>query len=156
MRQRSPHVQPKRNSATAVLVRLEVHRHVHWSPVLYSNTTLCSSKSYKPHSCLVDEVHAEEVQNHAPKHIIRKRPVLLSESPVSSPRCFTYLSCDIFSKSALLSAFVCILKLAVSTNCPTVAEKPDRKALKGWTPCQLLISPPNTLDSGSRYFGTLT
>lgn len=53
----------------------------------------------------------------------------------------TYLSCEIPSNSALFSAFVWILKLAVSTNCPTVAENPDRKALKGYiiVPCLLVF-----------------
>jgi hypothetical protein len=35
------------------------------------------------------------------------------------------------TNSALFSGFVCILKLAVSTNWPTVALKPDKNALKG-------------------------
>jgi len=34
----------------------------------------------------------------------------------------------------LFSGFVWILKLAVRTNWPTVAEKPDRKALNGYNP----------------------
>jgi len=34
-------------------------------------------------------------------------------------------------KSALFWGLVWILKLAVRTNWPTVAEKPERKALKG-------------------------
>ena len=43
-----------------------------------------------------------------------------------------YLSCDMEPKSALFCGLVWILKLAVSTNWPTVAEKPERKALKGY------------------------
>jgi hypothetical protein len=43
----------------------------------------------------------------------------------------TYRSFDILSNSALFSGFVWIRKLAVRTNCPTVALKPARKALKG-------------------------
>lgn len=43
----------------------------------------------------------------------------------------THLSCDMLPKSALFSGFVWILKLAVSTNWPTVAANPERKALKG-------------------------
>ena len=35
------------------------------------------------------------------------------------------------SKSALFSGLVCMRKLTVRTNWPTVAEKPERKALKG-------------------------
>jgi hypothetical protein len=49
-----------------------------------------------------------------------------------------YLSWDMCSNSALFSVFVCSLKLAVSTNCPTVAPKPERNALNGYKkfPCQ--------------------
>lgn len=41
------------------------------------------------------------------------------------------LSCDLPLNSALFSGFVCTRKLAVRTNWPTVAENPERKALKG-------------------------
>jgi len=44
------------------------------------------------------------------------------------------LSFDVLSNSALFSGFVWIRKLAVSTNWPTVALKPDRNALKGKFP----------------------
>jgi hypothetical protein len=44
----------------------------------------------------------------------------------------TYLSWEMLSKSALFSGFVCMRKLTVRTNWPTVAEKPERKALKGY------------------------
>jgi hypothetical protein len=40
-------------------------------------------------------------------------------------------SCDVDLNSSLFSGFVWIRKEAVSTNWPTVAEKPERKALKG-------------------------
>jgi hypothetical protein len=46
--------------------------------------------------------------------------------------CFqTYLSWEMLSNSALFSGLVCMRKLTVRTNWPTVAEKPERKALKG-------------------------
>jgi len=92
---------------------------------------------------LVDEVDAEEVQYHAPKDVVRKRSAaVVSITLMCSAECkHPYLSCDILSNSALFSAFVCIRKLAVSTNCPTVAEKPDRKALNGYSRlCQLLFN----------------
>jgi hypothetical protein len=41
------------------------------------------------------------------------------------------LSCDIVPNSALFSGFVCMRSEAVRTNWPTVALKPERKALKG-------------------------
>ena len=44
----------------------------------------------------------------------------------------SYLSSEVPRNSFSFSGFVCIRKLAVSTNCPTVAEKPARKALKGY------------------------
>jgi hypothetical protein len=40
-------------------------------------------------------------------------------------------SCEIFSNSALFSGFVWMRSDAVRTNWPTVALKPERKALKG-------------------------
>lgn len=40
-------------------------------------------------------------------------------------------SCEMLSKSALFSGFVCMRSEAVSTNWPTVALNPDRKALNG-------------------------
>ena len=43
----------------------------------------------------------------------------------------TYLSLEILLKSDLLAGFVCMRRLAVSTNWPTVALKPARKALNG-------------------------
>jgi len=45
----------------------------------------------------------------------------------------TYRSCDTVLNSDLFSGFVCIRKEAVRTNWPTVALKPERKALKGWS-----------------------
>lgn len=41
-------------------------------------------------------------------------------------------SCEMFSKSALFSGFVWMRREAVRTNWPTVALKPERKALKGY------------------------
>ena len=41
-------------------------------------------------------------------------------------------SCEILSKSALFSGFVWIRSEAVRTNWPTVALKPERKALNGY------------------------
>ena len=41
-------------------------------------------------------------------------------------------SCEMLWNSTLFSGFVCMRKLAVSTNWPTVALKPDRNALKGY------------------------
>lgn len=41
-------------------------------------------------------------------------------------------SCEMLSNSALFSGFVCMRSEAVRTNWPTVALKPERKALKGW------------------------
>ena len=43
----------------------------------------------------------------------------------------TYRSGDTLLNSLELAVLVCILKLAVSTNWPTVAPKPERKALRG-------------------------
>jgi hypothetical protein len=43
----------------------------------------------------------------------------------------TNLSGDTESNSALFSAFVWMRNEAVKTNCPTVAENPERKALNG-------------------------
>lgn len=43
----------------------------------------------------------------------------------------TYRSWEMLSKSALFSGLVCMRKLTVRTNWPTVAEKPERNALKG-------------------------
>jgi hypothetical protein len=40
-------------------------------------------------------------------------------------------SCEMLWNSTLFSGFVCMRRLAVSTNWPTVALKPERKALKG-------------------------
>jgi hypothetical protein len=40
-------------------------------------------------------------------------------------------SCDMFSKCTLFSEFVWMRNEAVRTNWPTVALKPERKALKG-------------------------
>lgn len=53
----------------------------------------------------------------------------------------TYLSTDIRSNSALFSGLVCMRKLAVSTNWPTVAEKPERKALNGYIEVGEFVSP---------------
>lgn len=47
-------------------------------------------------------------------------------------KCETYRSCEMLWNSSLFAGFVCILKLAVRTNWPTVALKPARKALKGY------------------------
>lgn len=47
----------------------------------------------------------------------------------------THLSSLVAENSALFSGFVWIRRLTVRTNWPTVAEKPDRKALKGWYGC---------------------
>ena len=44
----------------------------------------------------------------------------------------SYLSGEIVPNSSLFSALVWMRNEAVSTNCPTVAENPDRKALKGY------------------------
>ena len=41
-------------------------------------------------------------------------------------------SCEIFSNSALFSGLVWMRSEAVRTNWPTVALKPERKALKGY------------------------
>lgn len=41
-------------------------------------------------------------------------------------------SWEIFSNSAWLTMFVCMRSEAVRTNWPTVALKPERKALKGY------------------------
>lgn len=43
----------------------------------------------------------------------------------------TYRSSLVAVNSALFSGFVWMRRLAVRTNWPTVAEKPDRNALKG-------------------------
>ncbi len=43
----------------------------------------------------------------------------------------THRSCDTALNSARFSTFVWMRKLAVRTNWPTVALKPERKALKG-------------------------
>jgi hypothetical protein len=48
-----------------------------------------------------------------------------------------YLSLDMLSNSALFAGFVCILRLAVSTNCPTVALNPARNALNGYNSLSL-------------------
>lgn len=42
-----------------------------------------------------------------------------------------YLSGDTAGNSFLLDSVVWIRREAVKTNCPTVAEKPERKALNG-------------------------
>lgn len=60
-------------------------------------------------------------------------------------------------KSALFSGFVWMRRDAVSTNCPTVAAKPERNALKGWKTQhqhRVLMSPlgvifPNASDTFS-------
>lgn len=44
-------------------------------------------------------------------------------------------SCEMAPNSALLSGFVWMRSDAVSTNWPTVALKPERKALKGCVVC---------------------
>jgi hypothetical protein len=44
-------------------------------------------------------------------------------------------SCEMFSNSALFSGFVWMRSEAVRTNWPTVALKPERKALKGCESC---------------------
>lgn len=88
----------------------------------------------------INEVDAEEVQNHASKDEVRECSV--SKHVSRSPQWYVciphrslvgqpYLSCEIFSKSALFAGLVCMRRLAVRTNCPTVAPKPERKALKG-------------------------
>lgn len=69
---------------------------------------------------LVDEVHAEEVQYHAAKHEVCERPVGNMLAAVTTSRDVVstnmYLSCDMLPNSLLFSGFVCIRKLAVSTN----------------------------------------
>jgi hypothetical protein len=45
----------------------------------------------------------------------------------------THRSFETVLNSEAFSGLVCILKLAVRTNCPTVALKPARKALNGYT-----------------------
>lgn len=40
-------------------------------------------------------------------------------------------SCEMLLNSAVFSGFVCMRSEAVRTNWPTVALKPERKALKG-------------------------
>lgn len=56
----------------------------------------------------------------------------LDKSHTNRGECVLYLSCDTLLNSPLLSGFVWIRKLAVKTNCPTVAENPERKALNGY------------------------
>lgn len=86
------------------------------------------------------------MQDHAPKDEIGESPVyrfkMISLSfpllhglqmPLLLPMPgFTYLSCDMVPNSPVFCGFVWIRKLAVSTNWPMVAEKPERKALKGF------------------------
>ena len=43
-----------------------------------------------------------------------------------------YLSGETELNSALFSSFVCMRNEAVKTNCPTVAENPERNALNGY------------------------
>jgi len=95
---------------------------------------------------LVDEVDAEEMQYHAPEHKVRECPVIKprvspyivhhlngsKESMGEYELRVSYLSSEVPRNSFSFSGFVCIRKLAVSTNCPTVAENPARKALKGY------------------------
>ena len=54
-----------------------------------------------------------------------------------------YLSSLMPSNSFLFSGFVCILKLAVRTNWPTVALKPDKKALKGYESMSVTVHHKN-------------
>ena len=55
----------------------------------------------------------------------------------------TYRSWLTLANSALFCGLHWILNEAVSTNCPTVALKPDRKALKGCFACQHSLSEPH-------------
>ncbi len=51
----------------------------------------------------------------------------------------TYLSCDTVLNSFLFSGLLCIRREAVRTNCPTVAPKPERNALKGYITTQSVL-----------------
>lgn len=57
-------------------------------------------------------------------------------------------SCEMFSNSALFSGLVWMRREAVRTNWPTVALKPERKALKGWV--GLLADAPPLSNSTSK------
>lgn len=94
-------------------------------------------------SVSVYEVDAKEMQNHAPEDEVRECPAhhVFRQRNHSSSVCpavplFVYGGCTYRSgarpwKSSLFSALVCMRREAVRTNWPTVALKPDRKALKG-------------------------
>lgn len=49
----------------------------------------------------------------------------------------TYRSSPTLLNSPRLPGLVCMRRLAVRTNCPTVAEKPARKALNGYAAAEM-------------------
>ena len=105
---------------------------------------------------LVDKVDAEKVQDQTAHDVVGKSTGMYQHPPRSSPHVgeLTYRSCDTAGKSPLFDSVVWILNEAVppyqhptfqsdpyppeihspvKTNCPTVAEKPDKNALNGYT-----------------------
>ena len=103
--------------------RLLFRQHAYRETVYSESTTI-----------LVDKVDTEEVKNKTSEDVVGKCPVpglACDITPYTTKAAGANLSCDMVPNSALFSGLVWILKLAVSTNWPTVAAKPERNALKG-------------------------
>lgn len=98
---------------------------------------------------LIDKVDAKEVQNHATKNVICECSIkiligghhdltrILHTSQVKSKKSLLYFP-HLSAFARRLFCQLCNFKfldlhyIPVKTNCPTVAENPDRKALNGY------------------------